>query len=82
MTSPSTESPFYFPTAIRQARELISHRVRALEATSMDRLSDTAAALVGFTREQSFEGQAAMWLEHCARSSREVESYLFPFEAN
>lgn len=74
--------PFLFPDRYRQARELISHRVRAFETTSMGRLFDTAAALVGFTREQSFEGQAAMWLEHCARSSREVESYPFPFEAN
>lgn len=74
--------PFLFPDRYRQARELISHRVRAFETTSMGRLFDTAAALVGFTGEQSFEGQAAMWLEHCARSSREVEPYPFPFEAN
>jgi hydrogenase maturation protein HypF len=74
--------PFLFPDRYRQARELISHRVRVFETTSMGRLFDTAAALVGFTGEQSFEGQAAMWLEHCARASREVESYPFPFEAS
>jgi hydrogenase maturation protein HypF len=37
------------------------------------------APLAGFTRGQSFEGQAAMWLEHAARSSVAVEAYPFPF---
>ena len=38
--------------------------VRTFATTSMGRLFDAAAALLGFTREISFEGQAAMWLEH------------------
>jgi hydrogenase maturation protein HypF len=42
-------------------------------------LFDTAAALAGFTREISFEGQAGMWLEHKARRSSLVEPYPFPF---
>ena len=33
------------------------------------RLFDTAAALLGFTREITFEGQAAMWLEHWLASA-------------
>jgi hydrogenase maturation protein HypF len=43
----------------------------------MGRLFDTVAALTGFTREQTFEGQAAMWLEHVARASGDVEPYAF-----
>jgi hydrogenase maturation protein HypF len=42
-------------------------------------LFDTVAALVGFTREITFEGQAAMWLEHRARRSRPVTPYPFPW---
>jgi hydrogenase maturation protein HypF len=37
--------------------------------TSAGRLFDAVAALVGFTRPITFEGQAAMWLEHLARGA-------------
>jgi hydrogenase maturation protein HypF len=47
----------------------------------MGRLFDTVAALVGFTREQTFEGQAAMWLEHLALSSGPAAPYSFPYES-
>ena len=72
-------APFYFPERFAQARQLVARRVRAFATTSIGRLFDTVAALVGFTREQSFEGQAAMWLEHLARSSGDVAPYAFPF---
>jgi hydrogenase maturation protein HypF len=42
-------------------------------------LFDAAAALLGFTREITFEGQAAMWLEHQARSVSATAPYPFPF---
>jgi len=71
-------APFAFPARYAQARELITRGVRAFETTSMGRLFDTVAALLGFIREQTFEGQAAMWLEHLARSSGDVEPYAFP----
>jgi len=72
--------PFGFDARYPRARELVIHRVRAFATTSMGRLFDTVAALVGFVREQTFEGQAAMWLEHLARGSGHVAPYPFPFE--
>jgi hydrogenase maturation protein HypF len=44
-------------------------------------LFDSAAALLGFTREITFEGQAAMWVEQLARTSPSSEAYPFPFES-
>ena len=34
----------------------------------------------GFTREASFEGQAAVWLEQLARSANTTDAYPFPFD--
>ena len=73
------EPPFSFPERYAKSRALVEHRVRSFETTSMGRLFDTVAALAGFVREQSFEGQAAMWLEHLARSC-DAAAYPFPFE--
>jgi hydrogenase maturation protein HypF len=73
-------APFHFPARYEQARMLISKRVRTFETTSMGRLFDTAAALLGFTRETSFEGQAAMWLEHLASTASNTDSYPFPID--
>jgi hydrogenase maturation protein HypF len=35
--------------------------------------------LLGFTRESTFEGQAAMWVEHLARTTACAGTYPFPF---
>ncbi len=72
-------SPFDFPERYRNAMELIRKDVRTFPTTSMGRLFDAAAALLGFTRDVTFEGQAAMWLEQIAHSSPMVEPYPFPF---
>jgi hydrogenase maturation protein HypF len=73
-----TAGPFSFGARYRDAVRLVRKNTRAFPTTSMGRLFDTAAALVGFTREMAFEGQAAMWLENLARKSPETESYPFP----
>ncbi len=55
-----------FPGRYQSALELVHKQVRTFLTTSVGRLFDAAAALLGFTREISFEGQAAMWLEQLA----------------
>src|SRR3984957_1938879 len=72
-------SPFAFPERYRNAMELVRKDVRTFATTSVGRLFDAAASLLGFTREVTFEGQAAMWLEQLARSAPSTEPYPFPF---
>ena len=73
-------APFGFPERYAGATQLARKGVRAFETTSAGRLFDAVAALCGFTREQTFEGQAAMWLEHIARRARRgIPAYPFPF---
>ena len=63
------QAPFRFPDRFRQAIRLATKQVRTVRTTSAGRLFDTVAALLGFTRPITFEGQAAMWLEHLARGA-------------
>lgn len=71
--------PFSFPQRYRGSLELVHKQVRTFTTTSVGRLFDTAAALLGFTRPISFEGQAAIWLEQLARGAVATDSYPFPF---
>jgi hydrogenase maturation protein HypF len=73
------DAPFSFPHRYQTALQLVRKNVRTFSTTSVGRLFDTAAALLGFIREITFEGQAAMWVEHIARGAGEVERYPFPF---
>jgi hydrogenase maturation protein HypF len=73
-----TAAPFNFPARFGMAMELVTKGVRTFSTTSIGRLFDAVAALLGFTREISFEGQAAMWLEHLARNVSRTEPYAFP----
>jgi len=59
--------PFSFPDRYRQACAVAKSGLRTFRTTSAGRLFDTVAALLGYTRPVTFEGQAAMWLEHLAR---------------
>lgn len=72
-------APFHFPVRYQKALQLVEKGMRSFPTTSMGRLFDTAAALLGFTRAVTFEGQAAIWLETLARTSPPVEPYPFPF---
>jgi hydrogenase maturation protein HypF len=72
-------APFDFPERFGNALELVRKGVRTFSTTSIGRLFDSAAALLGFTREITFEGQAAMWVEHLARGAALSEAYVFPF---
>jgi hydrogenase maturation protein HypF len=71
-----------FPARYHDAVQLIEKGVRTFQTTSMGRLFDAAAALLGFVREISFEGQAAMWVEHIARSAASCGAYPFPIVEN
>ena len=71
--------PFSFPGRYDGAVELVRKNVRCFSTTSMGRLFDAAAALLGFTREISYEGQAAIWVEQLAKRGSAKREYRFPF---
>jgi hydrogenase maturation protein HypF len=75
-----TRVPFSFPQRYRYSAELVRRNVRTFATTSVGRLFDAAAALLGFTRPITFEGQAAIWVEQLARCGASLETYPFPFE--
>jgi hydrogenase maturation protein HypF len=72
-------APFTFPDRYRYATELMKKDVRTFATTSVGRLFDAAASLLGFTREVTFEGQASIWLEQLARTATLTNPYPFPF---
>ena len=67
---------------VQVAQFLINDKSKTPKTTSIGRLFDTVAALCGFKRKMTFEGQAAMWLETQARSIHNVvnKSYVLPFD--
>jgi hydrogenase maturation protein HypF len=73
-----TLPPFNFSSRYQDAMQLIRCGIRIFSTTSAGRLFDAAAALLGFVRESTFEGQAAIWLEQLARKSSNSDAYPFP----
>lgn len=71
-------APFDFPERYVASRMLLESGVRVFETSSVGRLFDAAAALLGFTREITFEGQAAIWLQQMALQASAVRPYPFP----
>lgn len=72
------------PETVALTGRLIETGVRTPQTTSVGRLFDTAAALLGFDRAMTFEGQAAIFLEALARSDGGAggleDGYPLPFE--
>jgi hydrogenase maturation protein HypF len=77
-----TAAPFNFGSRYQDASQLMSRGVRTFSTTSMGRLFDAAAALLGFVRETTFEGQAAIWLEQLAKGAPTTDAYPFPFASH
>lgn len=75
-------APFFFPERYRHACRMLRSGARSFRSSSVGRLFDAAAALLGFTREVTFEGQAAMWLEQQARRGRTQAAYCFPISGS
>lgn len=73
-----TATPFEFPERYVKAARLARSGIRTFTTTSVGRLFDTVAALLGFTRPVTFEAQAAMWLEHVAWCGNDGPPYPFP----
>ena len=67
-----------FPDRYTRSLRLVEKQIRTFATSSIGRLFDTAAALLGFVRDVSFEGQAAIWLEHIAHQETNDDSYPFP----
>jgi hydrogenase maturation protein HypF len=66
-----------FPERFFTAVKMVEKRLRTFPTTSAGRLFDAAASLLGFSGAVSFEGQAAIWLEHLARKAPLEKVYPF-----
>ncbi len=75
------DSPFHFPRRYLASVHLAERHIRTFQTSSMGRLFDTVAALLGFTRDITFEGQAAMWLEQIALKAPLVLPLSVPADA-
>ena len=69
---------WFSQTELMTLLRAISAGVNAPSTSSMGRLFDAVAALLGLFTVCTFEGQAAMALEHCAMEARDQRAYPFP----
>jgi hydrogenase maturation protein HypF len=72
--------PFAMPPRYAAALGLACAGQRVHASTSIGRLFDALAALCGFTREITFEGQAAMAFEQLALGAPTVAAYPLPWD--
>lgn len=72
-------APFSFPPRFTAALSLARRRARCHQASSVGRLFDAAAAILGFRRDITFEGQAAIWLEHQAAGASSTAAFPCPW---
>ena len=68
------------PAARQVFSSMLQRGVCSPQATSAGRLFDGVAFLLGVAPRVTFEGQAAMALEHLARTAPESASYVLPLE--
>jgi hydrogenase maturation protein HypF len=75
-----TAPPFAFGQRFVHATRLAATGVRTFTCTSAGRLFDAAAAILGFTQNVEYEGQAAEWLEQLAWGA--ADAIALPFAAS
>jgi hydrogenase maturation protein HypF len=74
----SSESPGNPRLDQAKVRYMLQHGINVVPTTSLGRLFDAVASIVGVAQQNRFEGQAAMLLENEIGSLRTEEAYALP----